>query len=218
LLDEPLAALDKRLREAMQRELRELQRRVGITFVFVTHDQDEAFALSDRIAVMEKGKILQVAAPGELYRRPNSAAVAAFIGSVNLLRGTCRRATPTRVAVECFGDIDLTVGAPSADRSASGDEDAVTVVVRPEQIQISAAAVAPSPQSVRGTVAGTTYLGERTYVALDIAGLAQAMTACILAQPTGSPLTAGSAVWLDLCGEVTIVADGSPARVADCPR
>ena len=87
LLDEPLGALDKKLREEMQVELRQLQRKVGITFVFVTHDQEEALALSDRIAVMSEGRVNQVDSAERLYEAPNSRAVADFIGTMNFLEG-----------------------------------------------------------------------------------------------------------------------------------
>ncbi len=90
LLDEPLGALDKRLREIMQVELRAIQRKVGITFLLVTHDQEEALSLSDRIAVMSSGKILQVASPRELYERPNCREVADFIGEINFFHATVR--------------------------------------------------------------------------------------------------------------------------------
>src|SRR5438105_2876002 len=103
LLDEPLGALDKRLRESMQVELRAIQREVGITFVFVTHDQEEALALSDRIAVMEHGRVRQVADPGTLYDRPNSRAVAAFIGTMNFLPARIIDAHAGGLAVEIAG-------------------------------------------------------------------------------------------------------------------
>ena len=88
LLDEPLGALDKRLREAMQIELRTIQRKVGITFLLVTHDQEEALSLADRVAVMSGGKILQTASPRELYERPNCREVADFIGEMNFFHAT----------------------------------------------------------------------------------------------------------------------------------
>ncbi len=91
LLDEPLGALDKKLREQMQLELRDLQKSVGITFVFVTHDQEEALTMSDRIAVMSKGRVLQVEAPTGLYERPNSRFVADFIGTMNFFDGRVRK-------------------------------------------------------------------------------------------------------------------------------
>ena len=91
LLDEPLGALDKKLREQMQLELRELQKSVGITFVFVTHDQEEALTMSDRIAVMAKGQVLQVSSPTGLYERPGSRFVADFIGTMNFFEGRVRK-------------------------------------------------------------------------------------------------------------------------------
>ncbi|MBI1922989.1 ABC transporter ATP-binding protein, partial [Candidatus Poribacteria bacterium] len=91
LLDEPLAALDLKLRKQMQSELKELQREVGITFVYVTHDQGEALALSDRIAVMNGGKVLQIGTPAEIYDQPNSRFVADFIGTSNFFAGTLVR-------------------------------------------------------------------------------------------------------------------------------
>ena len=105
LLDEPLGALDKKLREEMQVELRDLQRKVGVTFVFVTHDQEEALALSDRIAVMSKGVVKQVDTAEGLYEAPNSRAVAAFIGSMNFLQGTVsgKEGVLTRVSAGPLG-------------------------------------------------------------------------------------------------------------------
>ena len=96
LLDEPLAALDLKLREAMQLELKRIQREVGITFVFVTHDQGEALTMSDRIAVMSEGVVEQIGTPEEIYNRPASLFVAGFIGSANLLPGTVDRARRRR--------------------------------------------------------------------------------------------------------------------------
>jgi len=87
LLDEPLGALDRRLREAMQIEIKELQRRIGISILFVTHDQDEAMMMSDRIAVMDKGRIVQIGSPAEVYQHPHSAFVAGFLGETNLVPG-----------------------------------------------------------------------------------------------------------------------------------
>ena len=103
LLDEPLGALDKQLREQMQLELRLLQRKVGITFVFVTHDQEEALALSDRIAVMQSGRVLQVDTPAGLYESPNSRAVASFIGNMNFFPGKLRRNGTAGAVVETEG-------------------------------------------------------------------------------------------------------------------
>ena len=132
LLDEPLAALDLKLREAMQIELKRIQREVGITFVFVTHDQGEALTLSDRIAVMGRGRIEQVGTPTEIYEAPSSIFVAGFIGSANLLPGRLEGAAAgAPVAVlDAGGRIAL----PAAGDARDGDP--ITVMLRPERIQI----------------------------------------------------------------------------------
>ncbi|MGY0019985.1 ABC transporter ATP-binding protein [Streptomyces sp. YJ-C3] len=148
LLDEPLGALDLKLREQMQTELKELQRDVGITFVLVTHDQAEALALSDRIAVMNAGRVEQVGTPGELYETPASAFVASFVGTSNTLTGAAA---------------EMVVG-------ESG-----TFGIRPEKIRVLAAdgghdrgaGPARDHSEVRGTVADAVYLGDSTRVVVD---------------------------------------------------
>ena len=131
LLDEPLAALDLKLREAMQLELKRVQREVGITFVFVTHDQGEALTMSDRIAVMSEGVIEQVGTPEDIYRRPASLFVAGFIGSANLLPGTVSGHEGDDVVVT------LTAG-PRVCAAGAGPavEDRVSVMVRPERLRL----------------------------------------------------------------------------------
>ncbi len=124
LLDEPLSALDRKLRQAMQIELKSLQHTVGITFLFVTHDQEEALTMSDRIAVMDRGQILQIGTPGEIYDTPVNRFVASFIGSSCILSGIYRGGT-----VKTAGGIDVQVGQRSI-----ADGEAVDVVIRPEQL------------------------------------------------------------------------------------
>jgi ABC-type Fe3+/spermidine/putrescine transport system ATPase subunit len=99
LLDEPLGALDRRLREQLQLEIKEIQRRIGISILFVTHDQDEAMMMSDRIAVMDKGRIVQIGSPAEVYRHPRSAFVASFLGETNLLEGATLSIRPERIRI-----------------------------------------------------------------------------------------------------------------------
>ena len=138
LLDEPLAALDLKLREAMQIELKRIQREVGITFVFVTHDQGEALTMSDRIAVMSEGRVEQVGTPEGIYLRPQSLFVAGFIGSANLLPGTVASRDGDVIRVDLVGGGQIAVHssqvADSADLS-SGSR--VTVMVRPEYIDLN---------------------------------------------------------------------------------
>ncbi|HWL41660.1 MAG TPA: polyamine ABC transporter ATP-binding protein [Ilumatobacter sp.] len=130
LLDEPLAALDLKLREAMQLELKRIQREVGITFVFVTHDQGEALTMSDRIAVMSRGRVEQIGTPSEIYDQPASIFVAGFIGSANLLPGRVSRDTSSP-------KVDLSIGATIDVPATAGIEGGgdVTVVMRPERLR-----------------------------------------------------------------------------------
>ena len=131
LLDEPLAALDAKLRRSMQVELKRLQARVGITFVFVTHDQEEALTMSDRVAVMNAGRVEQLGTPGDVYHRPATAFVSTFLGLANLL--------PGRVVDRSAGRVRLGDGTELACDAASlpaGDE--VLLMVRPERLRLSA--------------------------------------------------------------------------------
>ncbi|MBO1901221.1 ABC transporter ATP-binding protein [Leucobacter weissii] len=152
LLDEPLGALDQQLRKEMQVELKRMQREVGITFVYVTHDQEEALTMSDRIAVMSDGVVQQVAAPEEIYNRPQTRFVAGFIGSCNLLDVDAPAgAAGDEVSVDLPG-----VGAVSgvlAERVAAPSRG--TLLLRPERIEVSRTGA-----GVRGTVTELTFLGE----------------------------------------------------------
>ena len=136
LLDEPLGALDLKLRESMLVVLKHLQRQVGITFVYVTHDQGEALAMSDRLAVMHHGRIEQVASPGNVYRRPATSFVASFIGKTNLL--SCAAGTNGTVQV---GELAVRVAAAPKDR-------AFTISLRPEDIALGSG-VRRTRQSLR---------------------------------------------------------------------
>jgi spermidine/putrescine transport system ATP-binding protein/putrescine transport system ATP-binding protein len=165
LLDEPLGALDKQLREQMQLELRELQRKVGITFVFVTHDQEEALTLSDRIAVMQGGRVLQVDTPTGLYESPRSRSVASFIGSMNFFPGTVRRNGGASAMIEAEG---LGLLPMSDDQAGRPNGAPVQVAVRPEKFTLSTERPAEGP-AVQGRLANSAFLGERShfYVSID---------------------------------------------------
>jgi spermidine/putrescine transport system ATP-binding protein len=137
LLDEPLAALDLKLREAMQIELKRIQREVGITFVFVTHDQGEALTMSDRIAVMSEGRVEQVGAPVDIYARPESLFVAGFIGSANLLPGTVISSDGAGTRVQLLDGTQVVVEAGNSAPSAMLSQGHhVTVMLRPEQVML----------------------------------------------------------------------------------
>ena len=153
LLDEPLAALDRKLREETRFELSALQTRLKLTFLIVTHDRDEAMTLADRIAVMERGSIAQVAAPMEIYEQPRSRFVADFIGDVNLIEGRL-------VANEYGAAVDTAAGRLSV--ATAGDArpgDTVWLAVRPEKMRIGGEA-APGANQVSGQVIETGYLGD----------------------------------------------------------
>jgi spermidine/putrescine ABC transporter ATP-binding subunit len=159
LLDEPLAALDRKLRQEMQIELKRLQHDVGLTFVVVTHDQEEAMSMADRIAVMHLGRVLQMASPQELYARPADHFVAAFVGKMNFL--------PARVAdagVEVDG-----VGPIGADVAGHRSGDEVWLAVRPEQVRLTDAGAATADPGVQGVVEAVAFVGSQvhTHVVVD---------------------------------------------------
>ena len=156
LLDEPLAALDLKLRKAMQHQLKQLQERVGITFIYVTHDQQEALALSDRIAVMSDGVVLQEGAPQEIYERPSSRFVADFIGQTNFLEGVVED-TASDVVVRDL-HTGTTLRCAPADGVSPGMQ--VTVTVRPEAIIPVTEGHPPPANVVRGQVTAMAYLGD----------------------------------------------------------
>jgi len=188
LLDEPLGALDKKLREEMQIELRMLQQQVGITFVFVTHDQEEALTLSDRVAVMGEGRILQMDSPRQIYERPKSREVADFIGQMNLLSGVIESVgdkvtvkTPTLgdVCVE-NNDQDVAVG------------DAVTLAIRPENLKLRSAS---APGAVRVTLAASAFWGHTTYYRVVVTG-AEDESLDVAQQDYNGSEKAGDEAWL----------------------
>lgn len=166
LLDEPLGALDLKLRKGLQIELKRIQREVGITFVYVTHDQEEALTMSDRIAVMNEGVIEQVADPESVYEHPATTFVAGFIGVSNLMPGNVTATSGSRCTVKLEAGVEIE--APADGFSA---QDHCHVVVRPEKLQISGAAdPAPAGPSVEGVVESSVYLGTSTQIVVRLPG------------------------------------------------
>ncbi|HEV3180742.1 MAG TPA: ABC transporter ATP-binding protein, partial [Steroidobacteraceae bacterium] len=150
LLDEPLSALDKKLREQTQFELMDLQYKVGITFIVVTHDQDEAMALASRIAVMDRGQVVQVGTPGEIYEFPRSRFVADFVGTTNLFEGTVRACEPGLITVQC-AEIGGELLVDDAGNFSVGQR--VWVALRPEKVRLAKQAVDGARiNQLRGTV------------------------------------------------------------------
>jgi spermidine/putrescine transport system ATP-binding protein len=164
LLDEPLGALDLKLRKEMQLELKHLQSRVGITFVYVTHDQEEALTMSDRIALMRQGRIEQVGTPREIYGRPRSRYVAGFIGETNLLKAIVRERDGGVVILEVQGS-SLRVRPDQANPS-SGME--TWLSVRPESIRIADGEGAAGVNRLAGILSDVVYAGATTRLYLDI--------------------------------------------------
>ncbi len=169
LLDEPLGALDKKLRESMQLELRALQRSVGITFVFVTHDQEEALSMSDRIAVMFKGKVLQVASPRALYEEPNCREVADFIGSINFFDATVRGQEGGEVILDAVGLGQVRAPLPAQHGFISTGAK-VLAAIRPEKIALLPAGTGTPGQSVAGVIGAHAYLGDRDHLHVNVMG------------------------------------------------
>jgi spermidine/putrescine transport system ATP-binding protein len=159
LLDEPLGALDLKLRQAMQVELKELQERVGITFIYVTHDQEEALTMSDRIGVMSAGKLLQVGEPENIYEHPTSRFVADFIGEINLLPAT----------VVDSGTVALLGGHHVGASTGAEVGTEVTVAIRPERFELYDLdeAIPDGSNRIEGTVARRTYYGDVFYYDVD---------------------------------------------------
>ncbi|MFF2371899.1 ABC transporter ATP-binding protein [Agromyces sp. NPDC058110] len=164
LLDEPLSALDRQVRASMQLELKRLQHEVGLTFVVVTHDQEEAMSMADRIAVLRDGRLEQLATPQELYANPASRFVASFIGSANLLDGA---ASSTGIDVPGVGSV------PAPHGLAAGA--AATAVVRPEDVELIEAATA----AMRGTVIDTYFLGGASTISIEVEGLPATLLATV---------------------------------------
>ena len=170
LLDESLSALDLKLRQAMRVELKQIQRETGITFVFVTHDQDEAMTMSDRIAVMSRGEVQQVGTPREIYDTPRNRFVADFIGDVNLLRGQLEN---TADGAFCILDGNHRVQVDGVDfaefantAQAEGEQ---TIAIRPEKVQVLAAAEAEEG-AMRGVVERSIYIGATTETHIRLHG------------------------------------------------
>ena len=166
LLDEPLSALDAHLRVRMQAEITQLQRRLGITFVYVTHNQSEAFAMASRVVIMDEGRIQQIGAPREVYRAPANRFVAEFIGTNNIIEGRVRAVDGARIAVEsAYGAIDVL--APADRALAVGDT--VNIVVSADRVALTAEAGAGG-NAVTGTVISEEFIGSVVTLYLDIGG------------------------------------------------
>jgi spermidine/putrescine transport system ATP-binding protein len=209
LLDEPLGALDLKLRKEMQAELKELQQQVGITFVYVTHDQEEALTMSDRIAVMHEGRVVQEGAPREIYEHPATRFVADFIGLTNFLDGEVVELKENRVLVKTRET--LTVWCDSQGGSTLGS--AVTVAVRPEKIEMSDQPPSAALNCWRGQVLSGVFLGEQTeyVVRLDHGPEVVVRRQNLRVNGSAPAAAPGSFLYVTWAPEVSLVLPRSPA-------
>jgi len=201
LFDEPLSNLDAKLRIQMRTEIRQLQRRLSITTIYVTHDQEEAMAVSDRICVMNSGQIVQVGSAEDLYYRPQNPFVAQFIGRVNMLKGQIQGVQGDRIEVQVLG---TTLSVPNTLRQAKVGQE-VSLVLRPESIQL----VSPTATALRGKVLSRTFLGEKAEYLVDC----QTETLQVLNIDRGPKLTfkEGNEVGLQFVEDtIAVLEEGSP--------
>ncbi|MGL6211976.1 MAG: ABC transporter ATP-binding protein [Paracoccaceae bacterium] len=204
LLDEPLGALDKQLREQMQLELRSLQRALGITFVLVTHDQEEALTLSDRVAVMSQGRVVQVDTPAGLYDTPRSRLVAGFVGNMNFFDARLHRSgAETQAEVAGLGRIPL--------NGHAYPNGTILAALRPEALTLHHAKP-DNTDAIPGTLRARQYLGGRQMLHVEVAGRAQPIA---ILQPTtrgsGTEPTEGSTVWLTWPKDAIVILDQTEA-------
>jgi len=204
LLDEPMAALDKKLRAQTQAELAALQRRLAIAFVIVTHDQEEAMTLADRMAVMQRGEIAQVGTPAEIYEQPNSCAVAAFIGDINLIEGTVARTDANGTQVDCGVLGYVRVAGPSAYSTGAR----IAFVVRPEKLQITREQPADiALNAVRGAVHSVSYFGDSSVYCVDAGGVLLKSAVANVTRAEGGAIAVGDRVWLVWPGSAGVMLD-----------
>jgi putrescine transport system ATP-binding protein len=203
LLDEPLGALDKKLREETQFELMDLQQSLGLTFVIVTHDQEEAMTMADRIALLDKGQVMQVSTPAEIYEAPNSRFVASFIGNVNMLEG--------KVTGKGEGWAQITGATGAEIRVENAGEaqpgSAVAFAIRPEKIRVSSKQPpAGTPNVLEGDIYDLAYLGDMTVYHVKLAD-GQVIKAAALnaARVTEDPLTWNDKAWISFAPDAGLV-------------
>ena len=204
LLDEPLGALDKKLREQMQLELRALQKSVGITFVFVTHDQEEALTMSDRIAVMSKGRVLQVASPTDLYERPGSRFVADFIGTMNFFDGQVQQSDNGPIIIDGgpLGKVETTTT-----QEVPGAGTDVVVAIRPEKLRLYLNAPNDATNVIEGLMGPAAYLGDRSHFHVFIPGREQPVAVAIqnMEGPETELATSDQPIWLSFPSESVVL-------------
>jgi spermidine/putrescine transport system ATP-binding protein len=211
LLDEPLGALDAKLRKALQIELKALQEEIGITFIYVTHDQEEALTMSDRLAVMSNGRVEQIGSPSDVYEEPTTAYVADFLGVSNLMDATCDGSDAGGRGRVRLGDFELAAG--HGDRDARGD---VKIVIRPERVQLEETGTT-GENRVPGMVERVVYVGSIMQVIVHLAP-GQTLQAWVQNQGEGLPYGQGHPVSVHLPADaLRVLADTSVPAPAEVP-
>ena len=208
LLDEPLAALDLKLRQAMQLELKRIQREVGITFIFVTHDQNEALTMSDRLVVMNAGRIEQLGSPREVYERPRTRFVAGFIGTSNLLTGPVRELDGLTAVLDTGAD--ETVIVHDAVRAGAQVGQPLDITVRPEKISLGQHRPGSGVCAIRGTVTEVVYLGTSTQYAVRTAEGGELIVFLQNASDSADVAERGQQVWLSWRPEHSLALSAEP--------
>jgi len=199
LLDEPLAALDKKLRDSTRFELMELQRRLGLTFIIVTHDQSEAMIVADRIGVMDRGRLMQVGAPADIYERPSSRRVADFVGDINLFEG---RVGDDRASAEsASGRLRVAVAIEAEPGTP------IWVAVRPERIRITREKPSPGVENcLAAKIVEVGYLGDLSIYQLHTAGGARVKAVVANSgREADRTFGQGESVWLSFAPDSAIV-------------
>jgi putrescine transport system ATP-binding protein len=202
LLDEPLAALDRKLREETRFELVSIQQRVGITFLVVTHDQEEALSMAQRVAVMNEGRIAQLGEPREVYEHPQSRFVAEFIGGVNLFAGRVAGREGSMLTVSCV-EADAIFKVEHADGLAPGTE--VTLALRPEKLEVSLQPRPELPNRLSGVVRAVAFRGEASSCEVELPGGKRLRVTLPNAARAAPGLKAGEAVWLGFAAAAAVV-------------
>jgi len=201
LLDEPLAALDKKLREETQFELMHLRQRLGLTFIIVTHDQEEAMTVADRMGVMNHGRLVQVGAPDRIYEQPATRWVSEFVGDVNLIDGEVAAWSGEcgRVATSALGVVDV-IGQPLQPGAS------VTLAIRPEKIAMSASRPETAANAVEGQVVDVAYRGDLSVYKVKLAsGFVLKITAANLSRTLAQSFGMGSDIWLSFPPDASVV-------------
>ncbi|MCX7304335.1 MAG: ABC transporter ATP-binding protein [Hyphomicrobiales bacterium] len=202
LLDEPLGALDKKLREETQFELMDLQQSLGLTFVVVTHDQEEAMTMADRIAILDKGQLMQVATPAEIYEAPASRFVANFVGNVNMFEGTVASRDAGIARVTGASGAEIVVD--NAGDAAAGN--AIAFAVRPEKIKVSSKRPEGAVNAMEGEVYDLAYLGDMTVYRVRLAdGQVIQASALNSSRASDDPLTWHDRAWISFQPDAGIV-------------